>query len=62
MGLKDQNVRNLLRGADYEKAIDRMEKIDSKDGNRHENWKEQIISDVIVLVIFIGLVIFIFTR
>ena len=64
--LKDHHIRNSFSGEKYAKGIDRMEKINDNggngEGNPHDKWKEQIISDIIILVIFTGLVIYIFTR
>ncbi len=64
--LKDHHIRNGFKGETYAKGLDRMEKINDKggngDGNPHDKWKEQIISDIIILAIFIGLVVFIFSR
>ena len=63
MEIKNHEPKNYFIEQSYEKAIKRMEKIDSAgDENKHEKWKNQIISDIIVLIIFFGLVIYIFTR
>ncbi|MBO6241230.1 MAG: hypothetical protein J6O61_10455 [Butyrivibrio sp.] len=62
MGIKNHDPKNYFMKQSYEKAIDRMEKIDSAGDNAHEKWKEQIISDIIILIIFLALVIFIITR
>lgn len=60
--LKNHNIRNFFKGETYAQGLDRMEKINDGTGNVHDKWKEQIISDIIILAIFIGLVIFIFAR
>ncbi|MBQ7430588.1 MAG: hypothetical protein IJV29_13050 [Butyrivibrio sp.] len=62
MRINNQEPKNYFMEQSYEKAINRMEKIDSAGENKHEKWKQQIISDIIILIIFLGLVIYIFTR
>ena len=60
--LKNHHIKNSFSGETYAKGLDRMDRINDGEGNVHDKWKEQIISDIIILVIFVGLVIFIFTR
>lgn len=62
MGIKNHEPNNIFKRHDFEKAINRMDKIDSAGPNAHDKWKEQVISDIIILIIFFGLVIYIFTR
>ena len=60
--LKNHNIRNFFKGETYTQGLDRIENLNDGTGNVHDKWKEQIISDIIILAIFIGLVIYIFTR
>lgn len=59
---KNYNKRFFLKGETYTQGLDRIENLNDGTGNVHDKWKEQIISDIIILAIFIGLVIFIVTR
>ena len=59
---KNHNKRFFLKGETYTQGLDRIENLNDGTGNVRDKWKEQIISDIIILAIFIGLVIFIVTR
>lgn len=59
---KNYNKRFFLKGETYTQGLDRIENLNDGTGNVRDKWKEQIISDIIIIVIFVGLVIYIITR
>ncbi len=62
MSSKRHEPKNYFKDSEIERISNRMERIDPESPDAHDKWKRQIMADLIILAVFMGLVIYIIVR